>query len=104
MTLSLVIRAAGDQEYERLRRLTTSVDLTLSQNDGTVVCRAIGPLSDWKLMWSRESRGAYWQPSCVDLQLRDREAYRLSVTVSNADTSLNVTVVPLLSGGGWDSL
>jgi hypothetical protein len=104
LSLSLAVRPARDEQHEQLKQLETVVDLTLRRNDGAVMCRAAGPLKDWKLMWSREPSAEYWQPSCLNLRLRDREGYTLSVTVSPSDAPLSVTVVPLLSGGGWDSL
>jgi len=94
----------GGQDYERLRRLRTSAGMTLTDANGTVVCRAAGSLSDWTLMWSTGRGGAYWQRPCVDLGLRNNEWYTLNVMVNDVDpASPPLRVTPILSGGGWDS-
>jgi hypothetical protein len=104
LSLFLVIQDSAGHEYEQLRVLSTSVDLTLSGHSGTEVCRAVGPLRDWKLMWSSGRDRAYWQRQCTELRLQSREWYTLTVAVSDVDSaSPPVRVAPVLSGGGWDS-
>ena len=105
LSVFLIIQNDGDYQYERLRGLSTMVDLILEDESGRAVCRAVGVLSDWKLMWSGGGHGgAYWQRQCMDLRLGRREWYTLVVSVSNVDSvSPPLRVSPLLSGGGWDS-
>jgi hypothetical protein len=103
LSVFLVIQDGG-HDYERLRMLSTVVDLALADMNGTEVCRAVGPLSDWKLMWSSRHDGAYWQRQCTELRLQSSGWYTLIVAVSNVDlASPPLKVAPLLSGGGWDS-
>lgn len=104
LSVFLAIQDEGRQDYERLRRLRTSVGMTLTDGSGTVVCRAAGALSDWTLMWSTGRVGAYWQRPCVDLRLGNNEWYTLNVMLDDVDpASPPLRVTPILSGGGWDS-
>ena len=104
LSLFLAIQDRAGHEYERLRILGTLVDLTLADNRGTEVCRAVGPLRDWQLMWSGGGDGAYWRRPCTELRLQSREWYTLIVVVSDVDSaSPAIRVAPVLSGGGWDS-
>ena len=104
LSLFLVIRDSAGHDYERFRMLSTLVDLTLADNSGTEVCRAVGPLRDWTLMWSGGRDRAYWQRQCTDLRLQSRDWYTLIVAVRDVDSaSPPVSVAPVLSGGGWDS-
>jgi len=104
LSIFLVIQDNSHYEYEQLRRISTVVDLTLTDATGREVCRAVGPLSDWKLMWSRGRDGAYWQHQCTELRLRSTESYVLVVAVSRIDlVSPPLRISALLSGGGWDS-
>jgi hypothetical protein len=100
----LVIQNSEHHDYERLRTLSTMVELTLADSNDMTVCRASGPLSDWTLMWSSGRSGAYWQRQCTDLRLQTNQWYVLSVAVRSVDSSSPpVRVVAQLTGGGWDS-
>ena len=104
LSVLLVVQDVSMQDHERLKQLTTTVELALADSTGKVACHVAGPLTNWKLMWTTGRGGAYWRRECVDLQLQPREWHTLVVVVTNVETGLPpLRIVPLLSGGGWDS-
>ena len=104
LSVFLVIQDNNDASEDLLRMLRTTIELTLGDSSGKEVCHAVGPLRDWKLMWTSERRGAYWQRQCTELRLRAREWYTVTIAVSDVDlTAPSFRVQPMLSGGGWDS-
>ncbi len=100
LQFDVVGKTARDAQI--LERLTTQLDVLLSDDQGKVLCAASGTPATraWILTYSADYAGFY-SLSCTNLQINRRSSYILRVELKDADAhSPNIFLRPTLLGGG----
>ena len=109
MSLLLYIRNSDvktEADREPLMNLPTTIEATLKDATGNVVCHALGRPADgnrdgiWVLM-SGPGEAAYWHYQCNFVQVSPNKTYDLTVRVADVGKDVaNIVVMPELQGGG----
>lgn len=82
---------------EQVSRLPVVIGVVMVDDDGTSILQFAAPIQKWRC----SSEGKIWHHECTHIRLDSKRRYRLTVDVEclSADT-LNLSVLPCLSGGG----
>jgi hypothetical protein len=106
MVLQFYVAGGSDANRELLSSLSTELSAEITDERGTVLCSADGPLSNgdrrsgWTLM-SSYNQAAFWHDRCSSVSFARNTGYFLRVGVRKVDArSPNVTLTATLEGGG----
>jgi hypothetical protein len=106
MTLTLDVVGKTEKNRVELTRLKTRIEATLLDDEGRTVCKAFGIPSDgtrenaW-ILSSSDISAAFYNQSCVDIDIHRSRSYTLAVRLIEVDPdSPRAYLVPILSGGG----
>jgi hypothetical protein len=110
MTLILFVKgrsADTDADRRPLEQLKTTIEATLTDDQGKEACHGLGQPSSgnrdgmWVLMSDGES--GYWHWGCNHVPVHSKATYTLVILVTGADPKdERVVVTPTLQGGGLE--
>ncbi len=100
--MSFQLSLRGDHEYDALKQLETHVEFRMTDDQGTEICRASGPLKEWVLRWGgSQDIGGFWQPTAREFQVKRTRSYKLKLSIKDAAPDSPVILArPILEGGG----
>jgi hypothetical protein len=108
LTLQLYADGKTDGDRDELTHLDTTLDASLVDETGHVICRASGMPRDgqnqhiWVLM-SGPLEAAFWHWNCAHLPLKPSVSYTLTVRLSDVDPKTpKINLIPVLEGGHLD--
>ena len=106
MTLSLDVPGKSEKDRTKLAKLKNKIDASVVDDQGHVVCKASGFISDgitesgW-IITSTNSSAAIYQRACVDMPIHKHRSYILTLSLSDVDSDSNaIYLKPYISGGG----
>lgn len=108
MSLQLYAEGKTDENRAELTHLETTLDATLVDQDGHIVCQGSGKPRDgqnehiWVVM-SSGIEAAFWHWNCVHMPLKPDVSYTLALAISNVDPKTpRINLLPVLEGGQLD--
>jgi hypothetical protein len=106
MSLTLDVLGKSEKDRKMLAKLRNKIEASLVDDEGHVVCKASGNISDgitekgW-IITSTDSSAAVYHRACVDVPVHNHGTYVLTVGLSDVDSdSTAIYVKPYISGGG----
>lgn len=102
MTLLLEVEGSrhGEQDRQELTHLGLTIEVTLTDHNGRIVCHAIGSPGDgmsndhWVVSMGHGE--AFWHRGCAEIKLKRSGSYTLSVGLRDVDPKTpKINVTPL---------